>query len=75
MTESTAFDSYNLDYLVIFSANRNTVFIMKDGESQPFHLSHTLDDPSQCQNLVGRATHYLICLAENGHLPIADQHN
>ena len=70
LTELTAFDSYNLNYLVTFSANRNTVFIIEDRESQPFQLSHTLDDPSQCQNLVGPATHYLICLAENGHLPL-----
>ena len=70
VTESTAFDSYNLDYLVTFSANRNTVIIIKDGESQPFQLLHALDDPSQCQNLDGPATHYLICLAENGHLPL-----
>ena len=70
LTESTAFDSYNLNYLVTFSASRNTVIIIKDGESQSFQLSHALDDPSQCQNLVGPATHYLICLAENGHLPL-----
>lgn len=70
LTESTAFDSYNLNYLVTFSANRNTVFIKEDGQSQPFQLSHVLDDPSQCQNLVGPATHYLICLAENGYLPL-----
>ena len=70
LTESAAFDSYNLDYLVTFSANRNTVFIKEDRESLPFQLSHVLDDPSQCQNLVGPTIHYLICLAENGHLPL-----
>ena len=70
LTESTAFDSYDLDYLVTFNINRNTIFIKQDGESQSFKLSHALDDPSQCQNLVGPATHYLICLAKNGHLPL-----
>ena len=70
LTELAAFDSYNLNYLVTFSANRNTVFIKEDGESQPFQLSHVLDDPSQCQNLVRPTTHYLICLAENGHIPL-----
>ena len=67
-TESTAFDSYNLDYLVTFNANRNTVIIKEDGGSNRFQLSHALDDPIQCQNLVGPATHYLICPAENGSL-------
>ena len=70
LTESTAFDSYNLDYLVTFNANRNTVIIKENGQSKYYPLLHPLDDPIQCQNLVGPVMHNLICLAGNGHLPL-----
>ena len=70
VTESIAFDSYNLDYLVTFNTNRDTVIIKKDGRSKYYSLLSTLDDPIQCQNLVGPSTHYLICLARNGHLSL-----
>ena len=69
-TESVAFDSYNLDYLVTFNANRNTVIINKDGQSQYYQNLPTLDYPIQCQNLAESSTHYLICLAGNGYLPL-----
>ena len=69
-TESVAFDSYNLDYLVTFNANRNTVIINKDGGSQYYQHLPTLDYPIQCQNLAEPSTHYLICLAGNGYLPL-----
>ena len=70
-TESIAFDSYNLGYLVTFNANGNRVIIKEDGRSkfsQP--LLYPLDDPVQCQNLVGPDTHYLICLAGDGYIPL-----
>ena len=69
-TESVAFDSYNLDYLVTFNANRNTVIISKDGRSQYYQHLPTLDYPIRCQNLAEPSTHYLICLAGNGYLPL-----
>jgi len=69
-TESIAFDSYNLSYLVTFSVNHNTVIVKEDGESMQHPLMSTLDDPIQCQNLVGPTTHYLICLVENGLPPL-----
>ena len=70
VTESIAFDSYNLDYLVTFNTNRDTVIIKKDGGSMYYSLLSALDNPIQCQNLVGPSTHYLICLARNGHLSL-----
>ena len=69
-TESVAFDSYHLDYLVTFNANRNTVIIYKDRQSQYYKNLPTLDYPLQCQNLAEPSAHYLICVAGNGHLPL-----
>lgn len=70
ITESIAFDSYNLDYLVTFTSNRKTIIVIKkDGHqsAQQYSLLFTLDNPIHCQNLVEPNTHYLICLKEDGH--------
>ena len=70
-TESTAFDSYNLNYLVTFNAIHNRVIIKENGGSkfsQP--LLHPLNNPVLCLNLVEPVTHYLICLAGDGYLPL-----
>lgn len=67
ITESNAFDSYNLSYLVSFNSNRKAVIIKEDGHSKYYYtLPYALDEPIQCQNLVGPVTHHLICLARNG---------
>ena len=70
-TESIAFDSYNLDYLVTFNAIRDTVkFEGERSNNFPSLSIPVLDDPIQCQNLVGPSTHFLICLTENEGLTV-----
>ena len=70
-TETTAFDAYNLNYFVSFTANRRTMIVsFRDGTTRQYPLGATLDDPIQCENMAGADSHYLICHAENGLNPI-----
>ena len=70
-TESIAFDSYNLDYLVTFNAIRDTVEFegARSNDFQSLTIP-VLDEPIHCQNVVGPSTQFLICLARNGHLAL-----
>ena len=70
-TESIAFDSYNLDYLVTFNAIRDIVEFEGARSNNFQSLSiPVLDEPIHCQNLVGPSAHFLMCLARNGHLTL-----
>ena len=65
-TPSTAFCSYELDYLVTF-ANAKTIVIIKGEEksrtTKQFQLSTSLYIPIRCQNMpIAPYTHYMICL-------------
>ena len=71
-TESIAFDSYDLSYLVSFSMNHKTMNIMfKNGSGiLQYTLATTLDNTIQCENMAEPFIHHLICLAGNGFSPI-----
>ena len=69
-TDNVAYDSFNLDYLVTFVNHKTLSIIRQDGTSQQFPLNITVDDPSQCENMImGPNVHYLICLTDGG-LPV-----
>ena len=69
-TDFVAYDSFNLDYLVTFVNHKTLSIIRQDGTSQQFPLNITVDDPSQCENMImGPNVHYLICLTDGG-LPV-----
>jgi len=66
-TETAAFDSSTLDYLVSFTANHKTmVVISEDGTKRQYELYSTLDGPIRCESMVES----LICLAGNGLSPL-----
>ena len=70
-TETIAFDSYHLNYLVSFTANLRTMIVSYiNGTTRQYTLLVTLDYPIQCENVVGLHNHYLVCLAESGLKPI-----
>jgi len=70
-TETIAFDSYNLNYLVSFTTSLRTMIVtFRNGTTRQYPLAVTLDDPVQCENVVGPVNHYLICLAGGGFSPI-----
>ncbi|XP_065916450.1 uncharacterized protein [Dysidea avara] len=66
-TETVAFNSYNLTYLVSFTANLRTLIVFEGGTTRQYSLVSTVDDPSKCKNMIGPDTHYLICLAQGSH--------
>ena len=69
-TETIAFDSYYLNYLVSFTANLRTMIVSyRNGTTRQYPLAITLDDPVQCENMVGPDSHHLVCLTENGLSP------
>ena len=69
-TETVAFDSNTLNYLVSFTANHKTMIVIsEDGTTRQYKLSSTLDDPILCENMVG-SVHSLICLADKGLSPL-----
>ena len=69
-TETIVYDSYNLNYFVSFAANLRTMIVSFRNGTRQYTLPVTLDDPVRCENLVGPNSHYLVCLADNGLIPL-----
>jgi len=64
-TETIAFNSQNLKYLVTFSANHKAMIVIsEDGTTRQYKLDSSLRDPIQYQNIIGPVDHYLVCLAK-----------
>ena len=65
-TETIAFNSPNLKYLVTFTANhKKMIVIPEDGAKRQQPLDSSLRDPIRCENIAGPVAHYLVCLAAN----------
>ena len=70
-TETIAFDSYNLNYLVSFTTSLRTMVVsFRNGTTRQNPLAVTLDDPIHCKNIAGPVSHYVICLAGDGFSPV-----
>jgi len=62
-TETIAFNSHNLKYLVTFTANHKAMS-MKSEDGIQYKLDSSLCDPIKCQNMIGPVTYYLVCLTK-----------
>jgi len=70
-TETIAFDSYNLNYFVSFTESLRTLIVsFRNGTTRQYPLAVTVDDPGECENVARPYSHHLICLTENGRIPV-----